>query len=153
MTDHDHIDALKVAADPLRVAVALGLRGRGSRFFCPLCQPQGGKTPDLSVRDKGFTCHKCGEKGDVLKLIMVALDIDFPSAVAWLEKETGIASPGRHRKGTGKDTGRTGIVQPGANMKAASVKTTGPAADPAIYEAFLSACRPVEGRALDRATG
>ena len=87
MTDHDHIDALKAAADPLRVAVALGLHGRGSRFFCPLCQPQGGKTPDLSVRDKGFTCHKCGEKGDVLKLIMVALDMDFPSAVAWLERE------------------------------------------------------------------
>jgi len=95
MTDHDHIDALKAAADPLRVAVALGLHGRGSRFFCPLCQPQGGKTPDLSVRDKGFTCHKCGEKGDVLKLIMVALDMDFPSAVAWLERETGIPSPVR----------------------------------------------------------
>ena len=152
MTDHDHIDALKVAADPLRVAVALGLRGRGSRFFCPLCQPQGGKTPDLSVRDKGFTCHKCGLKGDLLKLIEVALDIDFPSAVAWLEKETGIASPGRHRKGTGKDTGRTEIVQPGASCEAVRpdpVKTTGPAADPAIYEAFLSSCRPVEGRALD----
>jgi len=152
MTDHDHIDALKVAADPLRVAVALGLRGRGSRFFCPLCQPQGGKTPDLSVRDKGFTCHKCGLKGDLLKLIEVALDIDFPSAVAWLEKETGIASPGRHRKGTGKDTGRTEIIQPGASCEAVRpdpVKTTGPAADPAIYEAFLSSCRPVEGRALD----
>jgi len=27
MTDHDHIDALKVAADPLRVAAALGLQG------------------------------------------------------------------------------------------------------------------------------
>jgi len=152
MTDHDHIDALKVAADPLRVAVALGLRGRGSRFFCPLCQPQGGKTPDLSVRDKGFTCHKCGLKGDLLKLIEVALDIDFPSAVAWLEKETGIASPGRHRKGTGKDTGRTEIIQPGASCEAVRpdpVKTIGPAADPAIYEAFLTACRPVEGRALD----
>ena len=149
LTDHDHIDTLKAAADLLRVAVALRLQGRGSRFFCPSCQPGGGKTPDLSVRDKGFTCHKCGEKGDVLKLIMVALDIDFPSAVAWLERETGIPSPVRRGKGTDRDKGRAGIVQPGANMKAASVKTTGPAADPAIYEAFLSSCRPVEGRALD----
>jgi len=36
MTDHAHLDALKAAADPLRVAAALGaLRGRGKRFFCP----------------------------------------------------------------------------------------------------------------------
>ena len=152
MTDHDHIDALKVAADPQRVAAALGLQGRGSRFFCPSCQAGGGKTPDLSVRDKGFTCHKCGEKGDVLKLIMVALDIDFPSAVAWLEKETGIPSPVRRGKGPHADKGRGEIVQPGRSYEAARpdpVKTTGPAADPAIYEAFLSSCRPVESRALD----
>ncbi len=152
MTDHDHIDALKVAADPQRVAVALGLQGRGSRFFCPLCQPQGGKTPDLSVRDRGFICHKCGEKGDLLKLIEVAAGLDFPSAVAWLERETGIPSPVRREKGTGKDTGRGEIVQPGRSCEAARPdpgKTTGPAADPAIYDAFLTACRPVEGRALD----
>jgi len=76
----------------------------------------------------------------------------FPDAVAWLEKETGIPSPGRHKKRTGKDTGRGGIVQPGASCEAVHpdpVKTTGPAADPAIYEAFLSSCRPVEGRALE----
>ena len=152
MTDHDHIDALKNAADPQRVAVALGLHSRGGRFFCPLCQPQGGKTPDLSVRGKGFICHKCGEKGDLLKLIEVAGNMTFPDAVAWLEKETGIPSPGRHKKRTGKDTGRGGIVQPGASCEAVRpnpVKTTGPAGDPAVYEAFLTACRPVEGRALD----
>ncbi|MDZ4242249.1 MAG: CHC2 zinc finger domain-containing protein [Candidatus Omnitrophota bacterium] len=152
MTDHNHIDTLKEAADPQRVAVALGLHGRGSRFFCPLCQPQGGKSPDLSVRDKGFRCHKCGEKGDVLKLIMVALDMDFPSAVAWLEKETGITSPRRRNNGTGKDKGRGLIVEPGASCEAVRpdpIKTTGPAADPAIYEAFLSSCRPVEGRPLE----
>lgn len=152
MADHDHIDALKVAADPQRVAVALGLHGRGSRFFCPLCQPQGGKSPDLSVRDKGFTCHKCGEKGDVLKLIEVAAGLDFPSAVAWLERETGIPSPVRRGKGPKGDKGRGLIVDPGASCEAVRpnpVKTTGPAADPAIYEAFLTACRPVEGRPLE----
>ena len=152
MTDHDHIDTLKAAADPQRVAFALGLHGRGNRFFCPLCQPQGGKTPDLSVRDKGFTCHKCGEKGDVLKLIEVAAGLDFPSAVAWLERETGIPSPVRRGKGPKGDKGRGEIVQPGASCEAVRpdpVKTTGPAADPAIYEAFLTACRPVEGRALE----
>jgi hypothetical protein len=152
MADHEHIDALKAAADPQRVAVALGLQGRGRRFFCPVCQSQGGKTPDLAIGDKGFTCHKCGEKGDILKLIEVAAGLDFPSAVRWLEDLTGIASPVRHRKSTGKTTGRTGIVKPGTSCEAFRpdpVKTTGPAADPAIYEAFLTACRPIEGRALD----
>lgn len=152
MADHEHIDALKNAADPQRVAVALGLQGRGRRFFCPVCQSQGGKTPDLAIGDKGFTCHKCGEKGDVLKLIEVAAGLDFPSAVAWLENLTGIPSPGYHKKRTGKTTGRGGIVQPGSTSQAVRpnpVKTTGPAADPAIYEAFLTACRPVEGRALE----
>jgi hypothetical protein len=99
MADHDHIDMLKAAADPLRVAAALGIEGRGGRFFCPLCQPQGGKTPDLVIGDKGFICHKCGLKGDLLKLIEVAGDMDFPSAVAWLEEKTGIPSPGRRQRG------------------------------------------------------
>ena len=152
MADHEHLDTLKAAADPQRVAVALGLHGRGRRFFCPVCQSQGGKTPDLAIGDKGFTCHKCGEKGDILKLIEVAAGLDFPSAVRWLEDLTGIPSPVRHKKRIGKTTGRGGIVQPGSTSQAVRpdpVKTTGPAADPAIYEAFLSACRPVEGRALD----
>ena len=152
MADHEHLDTLKAAADPQRVAVALGLQGRGRRFFCPVCQSQGGKTPDLAIGDKGFTCHKCGEKGDVLKLIEVAAGLDFPSAVRWLENLTGIPSPGYHKKRTGKTTGRGGIVQPGSTSQAVRpnpIKTTGPAADPAIYEAFLTACRPVEGRPLE----
>jgi len=152
MTDHDHLDHLKAAADPLRVAAALGLRGRGSRFFCPVCQPSGGKTPDLVIGDKGFVCHKCGEKGDILKLIMVAQDMTFPSAVAWLEREAGIAPPRRPRHRTGGHPSRTGIVEPGANLGAISadpVHKPIPEPDPAVYEAFLTACRPVEGRPLD----
>jgi DNA primase len=147
MTDYDHIHALKEAADPQRVAVALGLHGRGKRFFCPVCQPQGGKTPDLSVWEKGFICHKCGEKGNILRLIEVAAGLDFPSAVAWLERETGIPSPVCRGKGPYRK-----IVQPGSSYEAARpdpVKTTNPAGDPAIYDAFLSACRPVDGSALN----
>ena len=82
--NRDHLDALKAAADPQGVAVALGLRGRGKRFFCPSCQPDGGKTPVLAVQDKGFICHKCRRKGDLLKLVEVAVGLDFPAAVAWL---------------------------------------------------------------------
>ena len=152
--DHDHIDALKASADPLRVAAALGLNGRGGRFFCPLCQPQGGKTPDLVIGDTGFICHKCGEKGDLLKLIEVAGGMPFPEAVRWLEAETGINPPDRRRrkgtgKGIGKHTGPGWENDPGASCEATTVKTTGSARDPAIYEAFLSACRPVGGHALE----
>jgi hypothetical protein len=88
MTGHDYIAALKVAGDPLRIAAALGLKGRGKRFRCPFCIPSGGKPPDLSlsVGDKGFLCHRCGLKGDLLKLIEVAGNMDFPSAVKWFGK-------------------------------------------------------------------
>ena len=148
MTNRNHIAALKAAADPLRVAVALGLQDRGKRFFCPVCQPQGGKTPDLSIGDKGFVCFKCGLKGDLLKLIMVAGNMDFPSAVAWLETETGIPTSGRKKRAY-HDKGRGLNVDPGASDEAEAGNGAGPAADSAIFEAFLTACRPVAGRALD----
>ena len=149
----EHLDALKAAADPGRVAADLGLRGRGRRFFCPLCQPDGGKTPDLSVTDKGFVCFKCGQKGDLLKLVEVAGKKDFLSAVAWLESLTGIRPAARPRGGY-RDKGKVRQRDPGASWKAdpgaGGVKraeaAVGP--DPAVYDAFLTACRPVEGPAL-----
>lgn len=153
MKDHDHIATLKAATDPLRVAVALGLQGnRGNRFFCPSCQSEGGKTPDLVIGDKGFTCHKCGGKGDLIDLIIFAQGITFPDAVRWLETFTGTKPSDYQKKGSYHPKGSTPIVDPGASYKVKSILpdyggTILP--DPAIFEAFLSACRPVEGRALD----
>ena len=113
MSDHEHIDTLKAAGDPQRVAVALGLQGRGGRFRCPLCIPSGGKAPDfsLAVGNKGFICHRCGEKGDVLKLVEVALKVEFTDAIKWLENETGIPSPVRRGKGPkgDKEIGRAHV--------------------------------------------
>lgn len=147
MTDRGHIEILKTAADPERVADALGLhRGRGRRFFCPVCQPEGGATPDLSVQNKGFVCFKCGIKGDLLKLVEVAGGLDFPAAVAFLERETGI--PPEKGKASG------GIARPARSWgHSGGVSGSGlgkptPAPDPAIYEAFLEACRLVEGDVL-----
>jgi hypothetical protein len=42
---------------------------RRKRFFCPCCQPRGGKTPDLSVdRERGlYHCFKCGASGLLLE--------------------------------------------------------------------------------------
>lgn len=150
MSDKDHIARLKASADPIRVAAALGLKGHGGRFFCPGCQPGGGKTPDLAVKDKGFVCFKCGLKGDLLALVMLAAGLDFPKAATWLEDLTGIRPPDRKRGY--QDKGRAVKV---AYKRSWSVSSEGaavnsaPAPDPAIYEAFLSACRPVEGAALD----
>jgi len=155
MTAHDHIDELKAAADPVRVAEHLGLEGRGSRFRCPFCVPSGGKLVDLSlsVGDYGFLCHRCGVKGDVLKLVEVFLNVDFPSAVAWLEEETGIRPPERHKakskKNIGNHTGSEPYVHPGASYAIRTTTTTKTTPDPSVYEAFLSSCRHVEGPALD----
>ena len=150
----NHVIELKDAADPVRIAIALGLRGKGGRFFCPSCQADGGKTPDLSVHDKGFNCFKCGLKGDLLKLIQVARRLDFPAAVAWLEHETGIRAPDRRRGGY-RDKGKGKIRAPG--LSCGAVSCAGRAGkvisrgtpDPDIYAAFLASCRPVEGKALD----
>lgn len=147
--NRDHIEDLKTAADPLRIAEALGLHGRGKRFFCPACQPQGGKTPDLSLGDKGFTCHKCGRKGDLLALIELAAGLDFKGAVAWLEQETGL----RREKGVGKAVGhhrpalKSALKLPckpaGAILPLASPQKPQGTAHSAVFEAFLAACRPV----------
>lgn len=157
MTDgREHIAALKAAADPGRVTSALGLQSRGKRFFCPACQPAGGKTPDLAVTDKGFSCFKCGQRGDLLKLIEVVKGLDFPDAVAWLEDLTGICRPDR-RKGGYPGKGRRPIVRPGLNpcglshVSGAARPEAAEKPGPAVYEAFLAACRPVEAesRVLD----
>lgn len=150
----DHLDALKAAADPERVAAALGLRGRGRRLFCPSCQSDGAphKSPDLAVMDKGFICHKCGLKGDLLKLIEVAVGLDFKGAVAWLERETGIGAPDRRRGRYQEDKEGDKIIKPGPSRTPRAGAGGGEAAvppDPAVLTALLTACRPVDGPALD----
>lgn len=154
--DRDHVEALKAAADLEQVADRLGLQRRGKRFFCPACQADGAphKTPDLAVSDRGFFCHRCGLKGDVLKLIEVAAGLDFPAAVAWLGRETGIPAPGfqRGRKGGHKHPVRPPIARPGASTEAASRTSSEKRAetpDPDVFDAFLNACRPIEGNVLD----
>ncbi len=153
MGSRDHLDALKAAADPDRVAADLGLRGRGRRFFCPSCQPDGGKTPDLSVRGEGVHCWKCGWKGDLLKLIEVTAKVDFQGAVAWLENQTGIRPPTRRKragKAPEKRTEQGECLDKGKAVgddPVASCAPGGACVD--VLGAFLEACRPVEGAALD----
>jgi len=67
-----HLQRLKAACNGADIAIEMGLRRRGSRFFCPSCQPDGGKSPDLVIKDAGFTCFKCGAAGDIIDLIVLA---------------------------------------------------------------------------------
>ena len=86
----DHIDHLKEAVRGQDVAARIGLPGRGKRFFCPVCQPAGGKTPDLDIFDKGFKCYKCGKTGDVIDLAVLIGGMSKADAIKLLETMTGI---------------------------------------------------------------
>lgn len=149
MDPRAHVDALKTAADPGMVAAALGLRERGRRYFCPACQTDRSRTPDLVVSRKGFHCFKCGQHGDLLGLVELAGRMDFAGAVAWLENLTGIRPEGRAR-GRGRRTrdAHPSVRGPRPAEIAAKVPDRPPPDSTAVFAAFLEACRPVEGRAL-----
>ena len=72
------------AIPPAEVAQWLGLGRRGKRFFCPACQPTGGKRPDLAVADRGFLCFKCSAYGSSVDLVMLARGVDLPAAIQLL---------------------------------------------------------------------
>ena len=152
----DHLDRLKDACRGGDIAVGLGLRGKGSRFFCPACQPGGGKTPDLDVFDQGFKCYKCGLTGDVIDLAVLAGRMSKPDAIRHLETLSGI--------GPCQDQGRGKIARPGPSRKAAGPPGAGkrPVSSPRgcfrgedradravladLYDAFLkTVCQPITG--------
>jgi len=158
MTDafRDQVDRIKAAIDGPMVAGRLGLQGRGRRFFCPACQSAGGKSPDLSVTDQGFTCFKCGESGDLVRLVELVNGVDFKAAVAWLATEAGMEAPGMRQDGRqgrtrGKGSDPSPIVRPGRSGAVTEARIGGPVPD--IFDAFLAGCRPVDGLALAYLTG
>jgi len=146
----DHINRLKAACRGTEIARDLSLPGRGKRFFCPECQANGGKTPDLSVFDQGFKCYKCGASGDVIDLVVLAGRMSKAEAMAYLERRTGIE---RQKNGC-QDNGRGRNASPCRSRKAISVTTTSRAAgrpdadevSSPLYAAFLDqVCRPIMG--------
>lgn len=84
-----HVRRLKEAVRGRDVAARIGLQGRGKRFFCPECQPAGGKTPDLDVFDKGFRCYKCGKTGDIIDLAVLAGGMSKADVIEYLEQLAG----------------------------------------------------------------
>ena len=92
MDFRNHIERIKAAVRMDDAAKVIGLQGQGGRFFCPGCQKNGGKTPDLQMYDQGFKCFKCGEGGDVIDLFVLA-GRSKADAIADLERIAGIERP------------------------------------------------------------
>jgi len=72
-----------------KIAADLGLHGTGRHFFCPGCQLEGAKTPELVIQKGEFKCFRCGAEGDVVGLVKLARGCDLETAIAWLALETG----------------------------------------------------------------
>ena len=148
----DHVHRLKEAVRGQDVAARIGLPGRGKRFFCPACQPAGGKTPDLDVFDLGFKCYKCGKTGDIIDLAVLAGGMSKAEAIKYLEKMSGIKRPAGRGKGPGLSSDRPKIARPTRSYAVGNQDETGKQPEPAaaapsdLYDAFLEAvCRPITG--------
>ena len=74
------------SVDYWKIAEMLGLRRRGSRFYC-VCQNNKGQTPDLSIdrNDGRLNCFKCSLSGNIYSLIMKCRSCSFREAQEWLE--------------------------------------------------------------------
>ena len=147
----DFKERLKAAADIKEIALALGLTERAGRFFCPVCQPTGGKSPDLAVKDGGFICHKCKAKGDVFALVQIAGVVqDFPAAVKWVADRTGLRREARSYTARKQRTLSPAKVEnvPG-KVSGAPEKTPQRASYEDIFSGFLAHCRKVEGKPLE----
>ena len=148
----DHIDHLKEAVRGQDIAARLGLPGRGKRFFCPVCQPAGGKTPDLDIFDKGFKCYKCGMTGDVIDLAVLIGGMTKAEAIEYLERMSGISRAKDRGKSAANPSDRPKIACP---TRSYAVKNQGKtekqvimAEDQVIdlYDRFLkSVCRSIPG--------
>jgi len=146
----DHVRQLKAAVRGQDIVVRIGLAGRGNRFFCPVCQPAGGKTPDLDVFDEGFKCYKCGKTGDVIDLAVMAGGMTKAEAIAFIEQMTGIRRPAGRGKSRTNSSARPKIVGPMRSYavefqdKSRKQAKTAAAAPSDLYDAFLkTVCRSI----------
>jgi hypothetical protein len=75
------IEAIKANTRP--ILDSLGIESRSGRYYCPLCQPNPAdhKTPDMSVRGAAIKCHRCGWKGDILRLYCDSRNVGFADAL------------------------------------------------------------------------
>ena len=142
-TFRDHVNRLKEAVRGQDVAARIGLHGRGNRFFCPVCQPGGGKTPDLDVFDQGFKCYKCGKTGDIIDLAVMAGGMSKADAIGYIEQLAGVKRPTGRGKGPGLSSSHPKIGRPGRadaveiQGKAEKRSDQPPTSSSDLYVAFL----------------
>jgi DNA primase len=90
----DYYEELKQKNDILNVAFSLGYNGRkaGSCFQgdCPRHGSEGGKCLVIWPLIQGFKCYHCGEKGDVIDLVMLFKKVDHQGAVKYLADRVGM---------------------------------------------------------------
>jgi len=148
----DHVNRLKEAVRGQDVAARIGLHSRGNRFFCPVCQPGGGKTPDLDVFDQGFKCYKCGKTGDIIDLAVMAGGMSKADAIGYIEQLAGIKRPTGRGKGPGLSSSHPKIGRPGRadaveiQGKAEKRSDQPPTSSSDLYVAFLkTVCQPIMG--------
>lgn len=103
----------RATANPHAVCRELGMRYDESnkRFFCFNCQSDGNqhKDGDFSTVN-GWTCHKCGWKGDAFALVKDVKGIEFPAAVDFLGELYGVPKAnGNH--------GSRKVQSPGITLK------------------------------------
>lgn len=146
----DHISRLKATVRGQDIAARIGLVGRGKRFFCPVCQTAGGKTPDLDVFDEGFKCYKCGKTGDIIDLAVVAGGMSKAEAIAYLEQLAGIKRPAGRGKSLANPSSRKKIDRPESSYAVGNRdKTEKPliltsAATSDLFDAFIkTVCGPI----------
>jgi len=85
---HERIARIKASNPIAQVARRLNLVQSGQRYFCPSCQaagPSQHKSPDLALHQDGFKCWKCGEGGDGIALVRLALACSFLEALTWFD--------------------------------------------------------------------
>jgi DNA primase len=90
----DYYNLLKSKSDILSVARELGYSGVKSgacwQGDCPNHGSSGHRCLVIWPRIQGFRCYHCGEKGDVINLVMLFKKIDHRSAVNFLADRAGM---------------------------------------------------------------
>jgi len=90
----DYYDELKSKSEILTVAFSLGYNGKksGSSFQgdCPRHGSEGGKCLVIWTRVQGFKCFHCGQKGDVIDLVMLYKRCDHKTARNFLADRVGM---------------------------------------------------------------
>lgn len=158
------IDQLKAAVNLRAVAAELGIMQSGGRWFCPTCQPAGGKSPDLAIFDQFFKCYKCGKGGDIFALVELSgVASDFGQALEYVATMTG-----KDRVKAEKSTEKSTEKRPAKiDLKKSTIReiyreksgNPGPGSMSEkivdcrrswseIFAAFLAACGPVDGQTL-----